>query len=132
MTDLPTLQNGDYNRTNPVAASPGPVNTFDIYVVPNPYIFNDPDRSFGINDPYRIEFRSLPESCTIRIYTLFGDLISTIEHEPDRFGNLSGSAVWNQKSDSGLLVAPGLYIYHIESRVPGVNSRLTGKIMIIR
>ena len=132
VTDLPALQNGDYNRTNPVAASPGPVNTFDIYVVPNPYIFNDPDRSFGINDPYRIEFRSLPESCTIRIYTLSGDLISTIEHEPDRFGNLSGSAVWNQKSDSGLQVAPGLYIYHIESRVPGVNSRLTGKIMIIR
>ncbi len=132
VTGLSPLESGDYNRTNPVAASSGPVNTFDIYVVPNPFIFNDPERSFGINDPYRIEFRNLPQSCTIRIYTLSGDLITLIDHQPDRYGNLSGSEVWNQKSDSGLLVAPGLYIYHIQSRVPGLDSKLTGKLMIIR
>lgn len=132
VSNLPTLESGDYNRTNPVAAQPGPVNNFDIYVVPNPYIFNDPERSFGINDPYRIEFRNLPEACTIRIYTLSGDLITTLEHAADRFGNLSGSEVWNQKSASGLLVAPGLYIYHIQSRTAGLADKLTGKLMIIR
>lgn len=132
VTDLPELESGDYNRTNPVAAIPGPVNNFDIYVVPNPFVFNDMDRSFGLNDPYRIEFRNLPERCTIRIYTVAGDLIAKLDHQPDQYGNLSGSEVWDQKSDSGLLVAPGLYIYHIKSLTPGLKQDLTGKLMIIR
>lgn len=132
VSDLPELESGDYNRTNPVAALPGPVNNFDIYVVPNPFIFNDPNRSFGLNDPYRIEFRNLPEKCSIRVYTLAGDLVAELDHQPDQFGNLSGSEVWDQKSDSGLLVAPGLYIYHIKSSTPGLNEKLTGKLMIIR
>jgi len=132
VSDLTELESGDYNRTNPVAATPGPVNNFDIYVVPNPFVFNDADRSFGLNDPYRIEFRNLPEQCTIRIYTISGDLIAKLDHKPDEYGNLSGSEVWDQKSDSGLLVAPGLYIYHIKSKTPGLKEDLTGKLMIIR
>ncbi len=132
VTDLPTLESGDYNRTAPVAAQQGPVNSFDIFVVPNPHIFKDPDRSFGLNDPYRMEFRNLPESCTIRIYTISGDLVNVLKHEPDQYGNLSGVEVWNQKSDSGLLVAPGLYIYHVESYTPGINKSFTGKFIIIR
>lgn len=130
--NLPELESGDYNKTPPVAASPGPVTTFDVYAVPNPYVFNDPDRNFGRSDPFRIEFRNLPERAIIRIYTLSGDLIRTIEHGPDQRGNLFGSTAWDQKTDSGLIVAPGLYIYSVESKTPGLNKMLTGKIMIIR
>jgi hypothetical protein len=58
--------------------------------------------------------------------------VRTIQHGPDQRGNLSGTAIWDQKSDSGLLVAPGLYVFHVRSRTEGVGGELTGKIMIIR
>jgi hypothetical protein len=133
--DLPELASGavpGQSRTPPVAAAAGPVASFDIYVVPNPFVFGDPDRWFGLNDPYRIEFRNLPERATIRIYTLSGDLVRTLPHGPDEVGNLSGTRVWDQKSDSGLRVAPGLYIYHVASETEGLAGNLTGKLMIIR
>lgn len=143
VNDLPELASADIewyapgdpnrlNRTPPTSAAAGPVTSLDIYVVPNPYVYNDTQRSFGIDDPFRIEFRNLPEKATIRIYTIAGDLVRTIEHGPDERGNLSGSAVWNQKTDSGLLVAPGLYIYHIESKGEDVSGAVTGKLMIVR
>jgi hypothetical protein len=132
VTDLGELESGSVNRTPATSAAPGPVDNFDIFVAPNPYIFNDAQRSFGMNDPYRIEFRNLPESATIRIYTIMGDLVRTIEHGPDERGNVYGSSVWDQKSDSGLLVAPGLYIYHVQSKTAGIDNAKTGKLMIIR
>gem|GEM_PF-577749 len=143
VTDLPELASADvdwyapgddtrFNRTPPTSAAAGPVSSLDIYVVPNPYVYNDAQRSFGINDPFRMEFRNLPERATIRIYTISGDLIRTIQHGPDARGNLSGTAVWDQKSDSGLLAAPGLYIYRVESEAEGLSGGFTGKLMIIR
>ena len=120
------------NRTPPASAAAGPVASLDIYVVPNPYVFNDLERSFGLNDPYRMEFRNLPERATLRIYTIAGDHVRTLRHGPDAQGNLSGTAVWDQKTDSGLLAAPGLYIYHVESEAEGASGEFTGKLMIIR
>jgi hypothetical protein len=132
VNNLGELESGDVNRTPPTSAAPGPVSSFDVFVAPNPFVYNDPQRSFGMSDPYRIEFRNLPESATIRIYTIMGDLVKTLNHGPDERGNLYGSAAWDQKSDSGLLVAPGMYVYHIQSRTEGLNETLTGKLMIIR
>lgn len=132
VSDLPTLESGDHNRSQPASALAGPVSSFDIYVAPNPFVFGDPDRSFGLNDPYKIEFRNLPERATIRIYTISGDLIRTLKHGPDEIGNVFGSMAWDQKSDSGLLVAPGLYIYHVDSETEGLDNARTGKLMIIR
>lgn len=132
VSNVGPLESGDYNRTPPVSAAPGPVTSFDVYVAPNPYVFNDVERNFGSSDPFRIEFRNLPERATIRIYTVSGDLIRTIEHGPDLRGNLTGSAAWDQKTDSGLLVAPGLYIYHVKSKTEGLNRETAGKLMIIR
>lgn len=141
--DLPELASADVewyapgdetrlNRTPPTSAAAGPVSSLDVYVVPNPYVFEDDQRSFGIDDPFRMEFRNLPERATIRIYTVSGDLVRTIEHGPDARGNLSGTAIWDQKTDSGLLAAPGLYIYRVESDTEGLSGGFTGKLMIIR
>jgi hypothetical protein len=132
VSTLPTLESGSALRSEPSAAQPGPVMSFDIFVAPNPYVYGDLERSFGASDPYKIEFRNLPEKCTIRIYTLMGDLVKTLHHGPDAQGNLSGSQAWDQKSDSGLLVAPALYIYNVESETAGLDKTLTGKFMIIR
>lgn len=132
VTDLGPLESGSHRRTGPTSALPGPVASFDVYAAPNPFVFGDVDRSFGLSDPYRIEFRNLPERATIRIYTISGDLIRTIDHGPDDRGNVFGSTSWDQKSDSGLLVAPGLYIYHVDSQTEEVAGRFTGRLMIIR
>ncbi len=130
--DLPELASSDVNKSLPVTPAPGPVSTLNVFVAPNPYVFGDPARNFGSSNPYAVEFRNLPEKATIRIYTLAGDLVRTIEHAPDVRGNVYGSESWDQKTDSGLLVAPGLYIYHVQPDVPGVSGTFTGKLMIIR
>jgi hypothetical protein len=135
VADLPELVSGSYNRSEAVSALAGPVNSFDIYAIPNPYVYGDPRRSFfdGARTTPRIEFRNLPERATIRIYTVAGDLIRTLEHNPSVYGgNVSGTATWEQDSDSGLLVAPGLYIYHVMSETEGLAGRFTGRLMIIR
>lgn len=132
LTGIPELASGSVNKTLPASAAPGPVPTMDIFVAPNPYVYGDPDRSFGRANPYGVEFRNLPESCVIRIYTLVGDLVRTLEHKPDARGGVYGSEAWDQKSESGLLVAPGLYVYHVKSTTPGIDRTLTGKLMIVR
>ena len=133
--NLPELASGDYNMTPLTSAKPGPVDIkkegWDVFVAPNPYIDGDPEHSFPTQ--YKIEFRKLPEKATIHIYSLSGDLVRVLHHQPDEYGNLAGSIAWDQRSDSGLLVAPGLYIYVVESETEGtVGSRATGKLMIIR
>ncbi len=130
--DLPRLESGSHNRTPPTSAAPGPVASMDVYAVPNPYVYGDEVRSWGRDNPYQIEFRNLPERASIRIYTVSGDLIRTIDHGPDARGNMYGSTAWDQKSDSGLLVAPGLYIYHVSSQTEDVPGQFSGKLMIVR
>ncbi|HRS51234.1 MAG TPA: hypothetical protein P5268_00685 [Candidatus Marinimicrobia bacterium] len=134
--NLGELVSDDYNMTPLTGARPGPVDItggWDVFVAPNPYIEGDPERSFGDPTPYKIEFRNLPERATIKIFTVSGDLVKTIEHGPDVYGNLSGSVAWDQRTDSGLRVAPGVYIYAIESHTKGTKGKRTiGKLMIIR
>lgn len=132
LNGLPALASGSGNKTPPAGAAPGPVLSMDIFVAPNPYVYGDPDRSFGTSNVYGIEFRNLPERATIRIYTVMGDLVKILEHAPDARGNVYGSEPWDQKTDSGLLVAPGLYIYNVQAKVDGVDKSLTGKLMIVR
>jgi hypothetical protein len=135
---LGELRSGDYNRTPLIGAKPGPVNLeakgWDVFVVPNPYVEGDPARSFGEPTPRKIEFRNLPERAVIKIFTLSGDLVRTLRHGPDALGNLFGSIAWDQRSDSGLLVAPGLYLYVVESETEGSfkGTKVTGKLMILR
>ncbi|MCF7885017.1 MAG: hypothetical protein K9M80_00855 [Candidatus Marinimicrobia bacterium] len=134
--DLGELVSDDYNMTPLIGARPGPVSIeegWDVFVAPNPFVEGDPDRSFGDPTPYKIEFRNLPEVATIKIFTLSGDLVKIIEHGPDEQGNLYGSAAWHQRSDAGLRVAPGVYIYAIESHTELTKGKRTvGKLMIVR
>jgi hypothetical protein len=135
VTDLPELVSGDYNRSEPTGAVTGPVTSFDIYVRPNPFVLGDERRMGGTGgERFNIEFRNLPERATIRLYSVAGDLVRTLRHGPDSAGNLSGMILWDQLSDSGIRVAPGVYIYHVSSDAEGVEGggRFTGKLMIIR
>ena len=78
-----------------------------IKVVPNPYIARASWES--TEGERRLEFVNLPNKATIRIYTLAGDLVQTLEHDG------AGTYAWNMLTSNGQGIAPGLYFYHVES-----------------
>ena len=83
----------------------------NIKVVPNPYFVSynsDVERTHYLHTA--LHFINLPNVCTIRIYNLAGDLVTTIEHNDD-----GGDATWNLLSSGAQQVASGVYIYHVES-----------------
>jgi len=90
------------------ASAAGSLN--DIRVVPNPYFAQYSAMVETGEGESVVEFQKIPDRCTIRIYTLAGDLVRTINHDDG-----SGAARWNLLSETGRLVASGIYIYHVES-----------------
>lgn len=81
----------------------------DIRVVPNPYFCHS---SYELNQFDRvIKFTGLPEECTIRIFNLAGDLIRTLEKDDPNSAILE----WDAQTKSGLPLASGIYIYHVDA-----------------
>ena len=93
-----------------------------VAVVPNPFYLSS-GLSFA-GDSKKIQFVNLPEKCTIRIFTLRGDLVKSIEHDDPE----SGSASWNQISEYGQYIKSGMYFYHIQTP-DGVETR--GKFAVV-
>jgi len=96
----------------------------NIYVVPNPYVganVLEPDNKLTTQNrgERRIYFENLPMRCTIRIYTITGELVATLEHD-EGFDN--GREYWNLLNSDGFSVAYGVYIAHIEA--PGIGEKL--------
>jgi len=79
----------------------------NIKVVPNPFVV---EGGWINGESERLQFIHLPDVCTVRIYTLAGDQVRKIDHNDG-----TGSADWDLLSDHGLGIAPGIYIYHVES-----------------
>ena len=81
-----------------------------VSVVPNPYIVNS---SYFNESPgnSKLRFTRLPSVCTVGIYTISGEFVTSLKHD-DSF---SGNEWWNLKNSKGRDVAPGLYIYHVET-----------------
>ncbi len=95
----------------------------EVRVVPNPYIVSA-DWETDINHK-SLHFTNLPDECIIRIFTLTGELVYTILHN-DIF---SGQAEWNLRSMNRQEVAPGLYVFVVET--PNFE-HFTGKFAVIR
>ena len=102
----------------------------DIAVVPNPYIVAaswEPRHVFTSGrGPRKIDFINLPSECTIKIFTLSGYLVDTIQHQS---GFESGAATWDLLSKDGLEIAYGIYLYHIDA--PGIGETI-GKFAVIK
>lgn len=99
------------------------------YVVPNPYVASasfEPER-FAVagRGDRRLEFRGLPQRCTIRIYTVRGELVKTLQHD----GSLEGYVAWDLRSKDNLDIAAGLYIFHVEA--PETDAYI-GKFAVIK
>ena len=80
----------------------------NVKVVPNPYFARASWER--VNAPSKMYFTHLPDKCTLRIYTLAGDLVRSIEH-----ASSEGAAAWDLLTESGRQAASGIYYYHIES-----------------
>jgi hypothetical protein len=101
-----------------------------IDVVPNPYVVTaswEPRSPFRFGrGERRIYFVNLPARCTIRIYTLRGYLVDTIEH----VGAMDdGAEPWDLTSKDGQDIAFGVYIYHVDA--PGIGTKV-GKFAVIK
>jgi hypothetical protein len=96
------------------------------YAVPNPY-----KRSAAWEESEaRIVFANLPPACTIRIFSEAADHVATLQHGPGQAITTSPtSAHWNLVSDAGEDIAPGIYIFFIES---ADGFQQTGKVIIAR
>jgi hypothetical protein len=102
----------------------------DIFVVPNPYVAtNEIEPRNPISNTERgdrrLYFANLPQTCTIRIYTLAGELVDTITHESSLD---DGKAFWDLRSRDNMNIAYGLYIYHVDSEV----GSFVGKFAVIK
>jgi hypothetical protein len=101
-----------------------------IKVVPNPYIAT---AQWEMKNPYSsgrgprsLHFTHLPNKCTIRIFTVNGELVDVIEHDSP-FNN--GTAYWDMLTRDRLSISYGVYIYHIEA--PGIGEKI-GKFAVIK
>jgi len=90
-----------------------------IKVVPNPYLVRA-DWDVSKNYP-NIKFTNLPAKCTIRIYTLGGDLVRVIKHDTD-YRNNDGTENWNLLTTYNRRVASGIYIYQVDA--PGIGTKI--------
>ncbi len=92
-----------------------------INVFPNPYFGNNKAET-NIYQRF-VTFNNLPNVATIRMFNIAGELITTIRHN-----NTTGYEQWDLRNSSGLPVASGIYIAHIE--IPNAGERIL-KVAII-
>ncbi len=135
VTSVPSLESGKVNvNINPVYPQSAPSNNLDdVRVYPNPFIQHS--QLLGEGERYRLEFVNVPAQCTISIYTLAGEHIRTIEHNDGSGDEPWGSRALGDYQTNEYLqrVAPGIYVFRVESHVAGHEgeSKL-GKFVIIK
>ncbi len=105
----------------------------EAFVYPNPYRLDGGYRGRGFEGrmqsdrmPDRtraIHFANLPPFCTIRIYTLDGDLVRTIEHDDG-----TSHDCWDLITRNHQLVVSGLYYWTVTG--PGGQTQI-GKVAIV-
>ena len=102
----------------------------DVYVVPNPYVATsrfEPANTYLVGrGERRVLFMNLPPQCTIRIYTITGDLVQTLSHDNPVD---DGQEAWDLTSRDGMDVSYGVYLYHIDA--PGVGETV-GRLALIK
>jgi hypothetical protein len=107
-----TVEPGSYDLTRNSAKS-------GIHVVPNPFVAKSA-RGFGFT-PTQIVFVNLPPNSTVRIYTLTGDLITTIRniqntaYADSTSNGWQTTASWDLISDNMQTIVSGLYLYVVET-----------------
>lgn len=97
----------------------------NIRVVPNPYVAANPYEpapTMARPDQVReLHFTRLPVPSTIRIFTVSGELVRTINaNETNTF---NGTYKWDMLTKDNLELAYGIYIYHVDA--PNVGQHIS-------
>jgi hypothetical protein len=152
-----SLESGRDADANMKIIFPGPsakTNMDNIYVVPNPYIGQsefDGRREDDLTGDRsrRLWFVNLPENCTIKIYTLAGDLVDKVVHHGTEGEDIitvgvalnkdklkksditaSGMASWDLLSKNNQIIAAGVYLFSVKDHETGDIK--VGKFVIIK
>ncbi len=109
----------------------------EVTVYPNPYRITDRyaragyenrDRTKAAAWSRRIHFANLPKICTIRIYTVAGDLVREIKHYCPEGDPDAQHEEWNMVSRNTQAIVTGIYIWHVRSEM----GDQIGKLVIIK
>ncbi len=155
--NVPSNESGKDADANMKILFPGPSAKTDmenIYVVPNPYIGQSKfdgrrEDDFTGDRSRRIWFVNLPENCTIKIYTLAGDLVDKVVHHGSEGEDIitvgaalnkdklkqsditaTGMASWDLLSYNNQIIAAGVYLFSVKDHDSG-NIKV-GKFVIIK
>jgi hypothetical protein len=149
--NLQSLESGRDADANMKVFFPGPQASSsmdNIYVVPNPYIGQSSFDGRRENDEKgdksrRIWFVNIPEKCTIKVFTLAGDLVDVIKHDGNQSEDIitiskaaysgvaaSGIASWDLLSRNNQIIAAGVYLYSVKDADSGDIS--VGKFVLIK
>jgi len=110
----------------------------NVYVFPNPYRNDGGYRVFGLEgrgqedrsrDRVRkVTFANLPARCTIRIFSLDGDLIKEIRHDFDPSNPNSSYHEWDLVTRNVQMIVSGLYYWTVENEHGRVQ---IGKLVVL-
>lgn len=117
---------------------------FPVGVYPNPYRLN---AAWDGSTPFtrRLMFYNLPQRAEVRVYTLAGEIVATLNHDAatyvgetrwfndfsnDRRVLPGGEHAWDLLSDANQNLTTGLYIYSVRDLDGGKTQ--TGKLVIIK
>ncbi len=129
--------NANAKRAVPGTEPPSTVGA--VAVVPNPYrgdiayhSYNPPwEKAAGSRDRWmeqdrRVQFINLPAQCEIKIYTLAGDFVYSIEHD----NPVQGYEDWNLTSYVGQAISSGIYLFSVKDKKSGDIQ--VGKFILIK
>jgi hypothetical protein len=107
-------------------------------VYPNPYRLADEYNARAWENPRGLEpdaerarkvtFTNVPDTCTISIWSLDGDLVRRLDHAAHPTSSDASVVVWNLITRNTQAVKTGIYIYTIESRF-GTD---IGKLVVVK
>jgi hypothetical protein len=128
----------DLNAIEVIAGTGSPQTVGKVAVVPNPYRgdeyyneYNPPwERSSyletWIEQDRRIQFINLPSPCRIKVYTLAGDEVYSLNHN----NSDKGYEDWNLTSSVGQTIASGIYLFTVEDLKNGDIQN--GKFVVVK
>jgi hypothetical protein len=118
-----TTQKADFNRSKALT------DLDKIAVVPNPYVGAaswEPATAITGRGERLLYFIHLPNKCTIRVYTISGNLVKTLIHDAPL---TDGQQPWDLTTKDGMSLAFGVYVFHVDA--PGIGQKI-GKFAIIK
>ena len=147
-TEIESLESG--RTQNEVMVIPSPrvgERAGGVVVYPNPYRVEARwDHGDGVRDHY-LWFANLPARCTLRIYTLAGDLVYDYDFNGATYNGANARGIYNPASDlpatlsgasfgwdlvtrRGQAAATGLYMWSVEDHDSGKTQ--VGKVLIVK